>query len=344
VLVRRLALTLSGLALSSVVACSAFPGSDDDASSDGLSIPGRWELPSSVAAAGEAVRLHYDGAPAWGSAKCAGKLKSGAMRLGEYLQDRYPAITSIGGYACRRNTASASKMSVHGTGRALDVFIPTIKGAADNGKGDPLANWLVANAEHIGIQLVIWDRTVWQSNGRGAKAYTGPVPHVDHLHVELTLKAAAQQTPWFLEGDAGAPDLEDPEATPPANEGEDGDVEPEVDPESAPADAGAAAPPEADAGASADAAAGTAPPPADPGPPEPVPAAEDQDEPPPIEDEPREGESTGITSRRSSPAATRDALSGSAGCSAAPARTTGGVALPVGLALAACVVLRRRRG
>ena len=32
------------------------------------------------------------------------------------------------------------------------------------------------------------------------KPYTGPHPHHDHLHVELTHDAAAQKTPWFNGG------------------------------------------------------------------------------------------------------------------------------------------------
>ncbi|MEZ4464481.1 MAG: hypothetical protein R3F43_08225 [bacterium] len=65
------------------------------------------------------------------------------------------------GYACRQIRGS-SGMSVHGTGRALDIFVPLSGGAADNDLGDPIANWLVEHAE-IGVQL-IWDRTIWSGS------------------------------------------------------------------------------------------------------------------------------------------------------------------------------------
>jgi len=180
-----------------VAACSS---QDDGAVSDdsALGAKGRWSPPSDVLAAGAKVRVAYEDAPKWtGTAACGGKLEAGGHKLGEYLLDHFSDVSSVGGYACRRNTADSSRMSVHGTGRALDVFIPTSNGAADNGKGDKVANWLVMHAQRIGVQLVIWDRSIWRANGTNDAAYGGPVPHVDHIHVELTNAASALSTPWF---------------------------------------------------------------------------------------------------------------------------------------------------
>lgn len=359
----RYAPTLLGLAASALLACSVLPGEDADGAGEAVSIPGRWRLPTAVAAVGADVHLHYDGAPKWNSKLCAGRLKSGAHQLGEYLQDRFGAISSVGGYACRRNTASTSRMSVHGTGRALDVFIPTVKGAADNTRGDAVANWLVANAEHIGVQLVIWDRTVWQANGRNDRPYTGPVPHVDHLHVELTVPASAKQTPWFLDNDGGtdetidtSDEMDDADASAPDDEadaGHDHDADSEIDPGDD-VDAGTPVePPGVDAGADPD----PIPSPTDAGAPpaggpsddsaEPDPTPEDEilsDE-PIIDDEPAEGESTGVAPRRkkSSSSSLDEGVSSDVGCSAAPGRSAGSFALPMGLVLAACLVRRRRR-
>ena len=60
----------------------------------------------------------------------------------------------------------------------MDVFIPVTGGQADNGKGDPVGNWLVANAERIGIQYIIWDHSDWQASLSGEKlsGYGGPIP------------------------------------------------------------------------------------------------------------------------------------------------------------------------
>ena len=156
-------------------ACSA-PGESSASSESALAESGRWALPSAVLATGKTVRVAYDDAPKWtGSAACGGKLKPGGHKLGEYLLDHFAVVSSVGGYACRRNTADASRMSVHGTGRALDVFIPMAGGSADNGQGDKVANWLVMHSQQIGVQLVIWDHSIWRANGTNDARTAGPI-------------------------------------------------------------------------------------------------------------------------------------------------------------------------
>jgi MYXO-CTERM domain-containing protein len=178
-----------------VAACSS---QGDGAASDDSALSTRWTLPADVLVTGAKVRIAYEDAPKWtGTAACGGALKPGGHKLGQYLLQNFDEVSSVGGYACRRNTADSSRMSVHGTGRALDVFIPTLNGKADNAKGDKVANWLVTHAQRIGVQLVIWDRSIWRANGTNASAYGGPVPHIDHIHVELTNLASALKTPWF---------------------------------------------------------------------------------------------------------------------------------------------------
>lgn len=159
-----------------------------------LSEPGSW-TPDVVGG-----NVRYDDAPAWqGGRNCTGTFTAGARELKAHLVATYPQITSIGGYSCRQNTADASKTSVHGTGRALDIMIRTDRSKADNGKGDPIARWLINNATELGVQYIIWDRTSYNSSrsGRKYRAYTGPNPHVDHLHVELNLAGANKRTSWY---------------------------------------------------------------------------------------------------------------------------------------------------
>jgi hypothetical protein len=128
----------------------------------------------------------YDEAGPWlGGRTCAGKFYDGTESLGETLKRKYGG--SYGGYACRQNTADSSQLSVHGTGRAIDFF-PQSKS-----EGDAIASWLVANHEKFGIQLVIWWYRDWQC-GDGWTTYTGPVPHTDHLHIELTIEASRENT------------------------------------------------------------------------------------------------------------------------------------------------------
>ena len=164
--------------------------------------PGRWLLPADVSAAGNAQYLAYESAGAWNNGQsCTGTFTDGARVLAEQLV-AFTGASSYGGYNCRRNTGSPSQLSVHGTGRAIDLFVPLSGGEADNDVGDPIANWLVENAERIGIQFIVWDRTSWGPHRSQPKDryYSGPHPHHDHLHIELTSAGARMETPYFREG------------------------------------------------------------------------------------------------------------------------------------------------
>jgi hypothetical protein len=122
---------------------------------------GTWVLPSSVKSAADArPRSRYDdGGPYNNGAGCTGSFEPGTAALQAFLLARFPeSTTHIGGYSCRRNTASLSKVSIHGTGRALDIMVSeSRRGVADNAKGDPIANWLVMHAHEIGIQVRAWE-------------------------------------------------------------------------------------------------------------------------------------------------------------------------------------------
>jgi hypothetical protein len=141
--------------------------------------------------------------------RCTGGPQAGAVALGNYIRDNFRSQVNLGIpgdgiqiYACRSVRGGGSP-SLHSEGRALDVFIPTRGGgAADNSKGDVIANWLIQNADEIGVQFVIWDRTRWKASGSQPRhrCYTGTHPHNDHLHVELTWAGARMETPFFRNG------------------------------------------------------------------------------------------------------------------------------------------------
>jgi hypothetical protein len=178
---------------------------DDDEgiarSSSELSAPGAWRPPSSVLAAGATQFVSYTGAGPWrGAAGCGGSLLAGTRQLADSIRAQFPeSVRSYGGYSCRPNTANTSQTSVHGTGRAVDLFVPLSGGQADNTKGDAVANWLVRNAASIGVQYIIWDRASWQASLTGDKlrGYSGPHPHHDHIHLELSPDGAARRTAFF---------------------------------------------------------------------------------------------------------------------------------------------------
>lgn len=219
----------AGVLVIAAIGCAA-----DGASRAELVSPGPWSVPASTEAIGDEQDVTVtEGGPWTGTSGCSGGLTAGAQVMRSYLLEHFPQVTSIGGYACREIVGLPGQMSVHGTGRALDIHVPTIGGDADNDAGDPIANWLVENAEYLGIQRVIWDRTMWTAYPppyRRVEPYDweGSSPHYDHLHVELSVEASAQGTAFFsgpmapplpagcdaLDASGGVIDDEDPCFTP----------------------------------------------------------------------------------------------------------------------------------
>ncbi len=189
---------------------------DEELIRQGIARAGRWALPAATKRRGQSFSVRYDGAPSYnGGRNCSGSFTAGARELGEYLVQTFPGARYYQGYNCR-TIAGSSSMSIHGTGRAIDVFIPLHGGQADNDLGDPVANWLVENADKIGVQLVIWDRTVWTGNRSGTKdrQYTGVHAHHDHLHIELNQAGASRTTQWFRNrGSASTPGTSPPPAS-----------------------------------------------------------------------------------------------------------------------------------
>jgi hypothetical protein len=166
-----------------------------------LAHPGPWEIPDETLAIGDTQYVDYTGGGDWvGESGCGGNILSGTQVLREYLYVNFPQTHHIGGYSCRPINGNPSKMSVHATGRALDIMLPTIAGEADNDIGDPIGNWLIENAEVIGIQYIIWDLYTWNASrdvGAKGKNYGGAHPHDDHLHIELSVEMSGKTDNWF---------------------------------------------------------------------------------------------------------------------------------------------------
>ncbi len=159
-------------------------------SSEGQAIakPGSWSLPSATRRKGESQYVPYT----YPGSRCTGSLLPGSAKLGKFLVQNFAGAKYYQGYNCR-SIRGGSGLSMHSVGRAVDVFIPLHRGQADNDLGDPVANYLVENAEALGIQFIIWDRTKWSGSysGRKDRYYDGVHPHHDHLHIELTPRAAS---------------------------------------------------------------------------------------------------------------------------------------------------------
>lgn len=189
------------VALGTATLSGCVVGESVDGRVEALDQPGAWAIPADTLAIGDTQYVAYDGAGLWNDGlDCSGGLTPGAGILRTYLREHFPQTSTIGGYACRQNTGNTAYMSIHAVGRALDIMLPTSNGAADNDLGDPIGNWLIENAETIGIQYIIWDQWTWmaaRTPGAKGRLYTGPNPHIDHLHVEIDEQAGAQTTDWF---------------------------------------------------------------------------------------------------------------------------------------------------
>jgi len=125
----------------------------------------------------------------------------GTRELDAFLRARFPYLRSGGLYCCRQNSArGATTLSVHAIGRAIDLMVPMVGGDADNTRGDAVADYLVANAEHFGVQRVVWDRAFWNGERGFGLLSTASLPHTDHLHVEMSVDGAARRAPFFTVG------------------------------------------------------------------------------------------------------------------------------------------------
>lgn len=169
---------------------------------------GPWLIPTTVRASAATQDVTITEAGLWvGTSGCSGSFTEGARIFGDYLLENFPQVSDYGGYDCRPIVGAEDWMSVHATGRALDLFIPVDSdvaspGDADNDAGDAVANWLIANAEYIGVQRVIWDRWIWQADSDptardGAYDFAGSHPHNDHIHMELSVEASEMDTEFF---------------------------------------------------------------------------------------------------------------------------------------------------
>jgi hypothetical protein len=105
-----------------------------------------------------------------------------------WLLDRYERSFNYGTYVCRQNTGGGG-LSLHAEGRAGDVGLPY-----RHANGYRIRDFLIENAEVLGVQEVIWDRQIWTSGRPYLRAYSGPNPHTDHVHYGLCWWSARSLT------------------------------------------------------------------------------------------------------------------------------------------------------
>ena len=101
----------------------------------------------------------------------------------------------LGGFAPEGVKDGHQAGSAHYDGRAIDVFVRPVN-PANNRKGWAIAQYLVAHADRLHVQHVIFDAKIWSSglrSSQGWRAYdAGDRPgdravleHRDHVHVDV---------------------------------------------------------------------------------------------------------------------------------------------------------------
>lgn len=99
---------------------------------------------------------------------------------------------SLGGFAPGGIGQGHGEESAHYDGRAVDVFFRPVT-EENRRAGWLLAHWLVAHAEDLDVQYVIFDDRIWSAHSsRGQwQDYDAPEPaneilrHLDHVHVDV---------------------------------------------------------------------------------------------------------------------------------------------------------------
>jgi hypothetical protein len=83
-------------------------------------------------------------------------------------------------------------------------MMPVVRGRG-NPDGHDVVRELGADGRRLGVQAVIFDRTIWSARSPSGRPYTGVHPHYDHLHIELTREAGQRLTVAALGGPVKVP-------------------------------------------------------------------------------------------------------------------------------------------
>jgi hypothetical protein len=78
------------------------------------------------------------------------------------------------------NAAHKLTRSDHNDGYAVDVMTPDFR------LQDEIVTWATSHHENWHLSYVISRRRIWSTHGGWKpKAYTGPSPHTDHVHISV---------------------------------------------------------------------------------------------------------------------------------------------------------------
>lgn len=121
-----------------------------------------------------------------------------------------PGVTAFGALMTARYKTGVvgtfrpclSDVSEHYESRALD-WMNSVNNPRQKAVADSVVAWLSANngvmARRFGISYIIWNKKMWREYApeRGWAAYTGAVPHTDHIHFSFSWDGAMARTSWW---------------------------------------------------------------------------------------------------------------------------------------------------
>ncbi|MCE5292024.1 MAG: peptidoglycan DD-metalloendopeptidase family protein [Nocardiaceae bacterium] len=133
-------------------------------------------------------------------------LQVDAQRLMRAVHQRFPQITSLGGWR-----ADGQGVADHPDGRAVDVMIPNYETGAGVELGNAVRDWVLSNAEFFHVEYVIWRQTYYTPGQSGSAMEDRGSPTANHFdHVHVTVAGGGHDdasTAWGVapEGTAPAP-------------------------------------------------------------------------------------------------------------------------------------------
>ncbi len=131
---------------------------------------------------------------------CLGVEQPGAKEIQRYINSIWGGGT---GYitVCKEVSTGGGATSVHSEGRAVDSSFNALSPTGLD-SGNKTFEWLLTNAEAIGVQYIKFWRVQWSPKAGISCVSTkdDQVTHSNHLHFELNWAGARQETPYFTSG------------------------------------------------------------------------------------------------------------------------------------------------
>src|SRR5450631_461394 len=137
---------------------------------------------------------------------CDPRYKPGVSAFAALMTARYRTGAQGSFRTCQGDT------SEHYEARALDWML-SVNNPNQKAIANSVTAWLSANggamARRFGIDYIIWNRRIFgvYAPSRGWAAYTGAVPHTDHVHFSFSWDGAMKRTSWWTGRAVAVPDL-----------------------------------------------------------------------------------------------------------------------------------------